>query len=698
MSSADSRSSLGLNIDPWSAGELPTGGAANRSPAGIWLDGDILACSCPECGSPMSIRLWLMLADCWRCGASIELSEEQEREALRLLEEREQRNSAASLAIDRQEIAPGPVLQSPESPKPPPAAEQAPTPPAAPAPKAKTESPKPPAAAPHPASPRPATAPANNPVFRDSPPRRAVAAQRPSRVRQQLQQAATAGLTRVWIHDLFRTLPAWLTSLIFHMLALILLGIWLVPQENDERSLILATQVGPEDTPGDLEDLAANEDPVTFEDPGDLDPQPEDQEELFADDGLTVTDELVNPFEQVGETPDQVELAINPVPLSAAAGAGSIFQGRDPTARAELVRTEGGTIASEAAVARGLEWLARHQNTDGSWSLSLFHRAGECRGRCGATGQPCDTAATGLALLPFLGAGETHIAGKYTEEVHRGLLWLIKKQQSDGNLWTTGMELSRMYAHGQATIALCEAYALTGDSTLAEPAQKAVDYIVKAQHAGGGWRYYPGSVGDMSVVGWQLMALRSAQIGGLKVPPVTFERATKFLDSVQTDSTGSQYAYQPHQAASPTMTAEALLCRQYGGWPSNHPGLQVGGRSLLDQNPPSRDQSNMYYWYYATQMMHHLGGPMWEQWNARMRDLLVETQETEGHQAGSWTPKGGYDPVGGRVYMTALAVCTLEVYYRHLPLYRGEAVDPRGDDPRGDEAKGNDKADDLQVE
>jgi hypothetical protein len=124
------------------------------------------------------------------------------------------------------------------------------------------------------------------------------------------------------------------------------------------------------------------------------------------------------------------------------------------------------------------------------------------------------------------------------------------------------------------------------------------------------------------------------------------------------------------------MTAEALLCRPYSGWPHDHPALLAGAKFLVDQHLPRRGrETNMYYWYYATQVMHHLGGESWETWNFQMRDLLVDLQETKGHLAGSWTPKSGHDNSGGRVYMTALAVCTLEVYYRHLPLYRAMAVE-----------------------
>jgi hypothetical protein len=128
------------------------------------------------------------------------------------------------------------------------------------------------------------------------------------------------------------------------------------------------------------------------------------------------------------------------------------------------------------------------------------------------------------------------------------------------------------------------------------------------------------------------------------------------------------------------MTAEGLLCRQYSGWRRNHPIL-INGVSWLEANQlPRKDQANMYFWYYGTQVMHHMGGKMWEKWNDALRDLLISLQATGGHEAGSWPPLGGHDSQGGRLYTTALAACTLEVYYRHLPLYRGAATS--GAEPR----------------
>jgi len=350
---------------------------------------------------------------------------------------------------------------------------------------------------------------------------------------------------------------------------------------------------------------------------------------------------------------------------------GALAGRRNARVRARLVEEGGGTPDSEDAVARGLRWLEVHQNPDGSWHFDI---GGPSACSCGNPGNvKSTTGATGLALLAFLGRGNTQRKGKYQRCVKDGLYYLmsrLKLTPHGGDL----QELDgRMYDHGIAAIALAEAYALTRDEELEEAAQQAIDYIVYAQHkSGGGWRYVPGMPGDTTVTGWQLMALKSGQMAYLRVPPDTIQRAIKFLDSVQLDK-GARYRYQrqdkDHQPW--VTTAVGLLCRMYTGWHKDHPAL-LHGVELLSKNGPSTD--NMYYNYYGTQVMHHWGGNMWENWNYVLREHLIETQARDGHESGSWYFDGGHGDAGGRLYNTCLAVMTLEVYYRHLPIYRAEAA------------------------
>lgn len=341
--------------------------------------------------------------------------------------------------------------------------------------------------------------------------------------------------------------------------------------------------------------------------------------------------------------------------------------GRRPQLRGALLEAEGGTPQSEAAVLRGLRWLAAHQQQDGSWNFN--HHLGTCAGRCRNPGTHASTtAATALVLLAFLGHGETHREGEFCEAVRRGLYYLLAR----GAETPHGLDLQEgtMYAQGLAAMALCEAYALTHDRGLQRPAQRALDFIVYAQDKqGGGWRYSPGMPGDTTVTGWQLMALRSGQMAYLVVPDECLEAAARFLDSVQ-QRYGACYGYQtPGQAV--TTTSIGLLCRMYQGWQRTHEGL-AAGVALLAAEGPSPD--NMYYNYYATQVLHHWGGRPWDDWNQKMRERLIADQVADGHESGSWHYTGGRAAAGGRLYNTAMAVMTLEVYYRHLPLYRDTAV------------------------
>jgi hypothetical protein len=343
---------------------------------------------------------------------------------------------------------------------------------------------------------------------------------------------------------------------------------------------------------------------------------------------------------------------------------------RQSEAKKDLLEAFGGNTTTESAVARSLNWLKLHQHDDGQWSLNRFtelcekhHKAHKCTG----TGGQSDTAATGFALLPFLGAGHTHQAGDHREVVSRGLMWLVKVQKSDGDLFVGGAGNTHMYSHGIATIALCEAYAMTRDPALRDAAQKAIDFIVAAQHPSGGWRYAPRQNGDTSVFGWQIMALKSGQMAELNVPQATLDKAKLWLKHVgATGKNEGRFGY-TNNSPNLTMTAEALLCLQYLGSERNDKRLIAGSR-FLAENLPTKETS--YYWYYGTQVMFHMQGEPWQKWNAALRNTLVETQVKQGSMAGTWDPKDKWEKTGGRVYATALRVLMLEVYYRHLPLYQ----------------------------
>ncbi|MGC3970072.1 MAG: terpene cyclase/mutase family protein [Pirellulales bacterium] len=341
-----------------------------------------------------------------------------------------------------------------------------------------------------------------------------------------------------------------------------------------------------------------------------------------------------------------------------------MLDGRDGELKQHLLG-DGSSDASELAVARGLRWLAAHQRADGSWHFNHLQDGGVCKycrnpGTHGST-----TAATGLALLPFLGAGQTHQKGEYQETVRKGLEFLVKRAIST----PLGADLQdgvNLYSQAIATLALCEAYALTRDPSLMTTCRESIRFIVNAQDKnGGGWRYFPGQIGDTTVTGWMLMALKSGQLTYMPIQPDVWIAAKRYLDGVQDDS-GAAYGYQGPTKGDATMTAIGLLCRMYGGWPRSQAALARGIRTLSKRGPSEHD---LYYNYYATQVLRHYGGPEWTDWNLKMRDYLVETQAKEGHASGSWYFADKHGDQGGRIYNTAMSLLILEVYYRHLPIY-----------------------------
>jgi hypothetical protein len=342
------------------------------------------------------------------------------------------------------------------------------------------------------------------------------------------------------------------------------------------------------------------------------------------------------------------------------------FDARTGKARDLALSTGGGTKESEQAVARGLKWLAKNQHAEGKWQLD---------GAYPDPGAANDVAGTAFGLLPLLAAGYTHKAdpnNPFDRPVQKGLAFLIRRQNR-----RTGEFGQGMYAHALATIAVCEDYGMTKDPLVRQAAQKAVDYIVQAQHEGGGWRYAPSQAGDTSSTGFQIMALTAARTAGLNVPKDTLKNAAAYLDSVTDgDDEGCGYT---GRGSTRNMSAVGILCRQHlSDWGPKHPRLNKAVNNHLNNAPPGT-VSDMYYYYYATQVMHHLGGPSWKGWNENMRDRLVASQVKDGDLAGSWDSRGDpYSAAGGRLMQTSLSLLTLEIYYRHVPLFPSKLPAPEG--------------------
>ncbi|MDH3716974.1 MAG: squalene--hopene cyclase [Planctomycetota bacterium] len=355
-----------------------------------------------------------------------------------------------------------------------------------------------------------------------------------------------------------------------------------------------------------------------------------------------------------------------------------VYRQRFGKNRAENARRKGGTRRSEDAVRAGLKWLAAAQHRDGRWDASQWGAGADARlaqQQRQQAGAKADTGVTGLALLAFLGAGHTHThAGPYRDTVRRGLEYLISQQAADGNLAGSARLFAAMYCHGMATFAISEAYAITADDRLESVVRSAVGYTLNVQHpTTGGWRYRRGDLGDTSQLGWQVMALKSAEVGGITIPDGTWYAVGRYLSRVSSGDYGGLAAYREGQGPSRAMTAEALVCRQLLGSSTRDQTANEAVRFILGELPVSDRQGggrmNFYYWYYAALALYQRQDEAWDRWNTAMQNALVETQVPAGQYAGSWSPDTRWGGYGGRVYTTAMATLCLEVYYRYLPLY-----------------------------
>lgn len=375
--------------------------------------------------------------------------------------------------------------------------------------------------------------------------------------------------------------------------------------------------------------------------------------------------------------PAQTTFAVKPVDVTQ-----TLRNRRAPT-RADA---SAGSDDARQAIRRGLDWLKRVQLSDGRWELHQGYPD------AGSPTIRCDTGATGLALVALLGEGHTHRHGDFADVVARGLNWLKEIQdRATGDLHDMRYEEGRqpaVYAHSLATIALCEALALTGDDDLREPAQRAVGYLLRSQHPEqGGWKYRPifrESNGDLSVTGWALMALHTARMAGIDVPYEDFQKAAAFLDSVQEEG-GARYKYEPlhpSNRVTSALTAEGLLCRQWLGWPKNHPAQLDGVEYILSEafQPQWNSRRNVYAWYYTAQTLHNRGGDDWNRWYRPTRDLIVKHQVKSGGPKvrGSWHPTQPagvgeeYGDKAGRLYITTMCLLILETPTRHAPIYDNE--------------------------
>jgi hypothetical protein len=331
--------------------------------------------------------------------------------------------------------------------------------------------------------------------------------------------------------------------------------------------------------------------------------------------------------------------------------------------RAKAMAAMGGKEESEKAVTEGLRWLVRSQEEDGHWGMS--------EGRFRA-------AMTGLSLLCFLGHGETMASPEFGPAVKKGIDWLIRNGNSHQGRLSMEPAFSQagVYAHAIATYALSEYYTISGDERVAELLKSAVGYIMEGQASDGGWMYsYDQSTpSDTSVSGWQIQALKAAQLSGLKIEGLegTLQKAELNLERVQ--GPGGGFGYRTADRELYSLTGVGLLCT-YLLKPDDDRRIRAAVAFILNKAATQfpvdyrGETGDLYSWYYTTRALAHIGGPAWKKWNDWMQDQLIRNQSVDG----SWPPMAGKTPGFyqrqaegmGPVFRTTFCVLILEAYYRY---------------------------------
>lgn len=369
----------------------------------------------------------------------------------------------------------------------------------------------------------------------------------------------------------------------------------------------------------------------------------------------------------------------------------SIYAKRTLANRQQWITRYGGNAASEKAVNDGLRWLARHQADNGSWSNRCLGHSTESKcdrsSPCSGTGGAYDMALTGLALLAFQAGGHYAFNGNnYSDVVRKGLDWMVAQQRPDGGLLRPGTPQAGafyqqyMYEHGMATFALAEACAVANvaggpaQDSYRQATEKAVGFIYRMQHDDGGWRYSDDlrAPSDTSVTGWQVLALKSAKEAGVTIDPKCIDKIRVFFVNHATGENG-RTGYQGRSISTEATTGVGMLARQFLLNEPDGPLVRDAARYLAgyaermwtDRTLRRRDR-DYYLWYNCALAMFQAGGEPWQRWNRVVRDTIIELQEHSGCADGSWGPDARWGSAGGRIYTTALAALTLEVYYRYV--------------------------------
>jgi len=316
-----------------------------------------------------------------------------------------------------------------------------------------------------------------------------------------------------------------------------------------------------------------------------------------------------------------------------------------------------GSPQTEAAVDRGLAYLAKVQAADGSWS-------GE--------GNGSDVGIVGLTVMSYLSAGHQPDRGKYGEVLRKATDYLCKQSQSTGLICNPARNAGPpMYGHGFATLALAELWGMTRRPDLRDKLDRAVRLIISTQNSQGGWRYQPRvEDADISVTICQIMALRAAANAGLAVPEATTDKAIAYVKLCSNKKDGG-FVYQgPNGPSGQARTGAGVLALLIMG-ERESPECRRGLEYLAKVTPGNFNEHWAYAAYYCTQAMYQEGGEPWHAWYPKMSSVLLDKQKKEGY----WDMEGV-----GRAYCTAMSILSLQIPSGLLPVY--QRLSPHGEQPR----------------